>query len=74
MRAKKFLSALIATIMLVSTMSFVAFAEIGYVAQIGETQYESLDAALAEAKEGDIIRLTAEVILEDDIAIAQGVH
>ena len=52
---KRLLAALLTCVMLFSLLPATALAAEGDVAQIGETTYATLDEAVADAKDGNII-------------------
>jgi len=72
MKAKKFLSLVIAYAMALACTNVMVSAETdtGDVAKIGETTYETLAGAFENAKQGDTITLLADVIVTEQIKVA----
>lgn len=74
MKAKKLIASLLACFVLLMGMAVVAFAE-GNVAAIDGVEFPTLEAAVAEANDGDVITLisaanpTAAITVDDDITI-----
>lgn len=68
MKLKKLLASILASAMVLSTMSLAAFAQSSDAAD-----YDALAAALEAAAAGDVINVTAAVALTDNITVPQGV-
>ena len=62
MNKKKLLALLMALVMTLSLMPVTAFAEGGNVAKIGSNEYETLQAAIAAANDGDTVTLINDAI------------
>ena len=75
MKAKKLFASVLACFVLMMGMTVLAQAEGTTVATIGETPYATLEAAVAEAGDGDVITLvsaanpTAKITVDDNITI-----
>ena len=71
---KRILGLAVAMMMIIGVMSVTAFAEeVVDVAQIGENKFESLQGAIAAAKDGDTITLLADVELSEALTIDKAI-
>ena len=72
MKAKRILASVVATVMMLGTMSFPVFAE-GNVAKIGEKEYGTLAEAVTEAESGATITLIANATEATTVNIKKNV-
>ncbi len=70
MKMKKILSAILCIAMMMSVMSFAAFAEGEAVAKIGAEEFATLQEAIDAATEGDTVTLVSDIALEEGVVVA----
>ncbi len=73
MKLKKVLYATLCAAMVLSIMGFTAYADTDAVAKIGETEYKTLEAALAEADADDTVTLLNNITANNTITINRSV-
>ena len=70
MRSKKLVSVAIVLAMLLSLFSMSVFADGNNVAQIGETEYATLEDAVEAAQDGDTVKLLADITEDESYSVA----